>query len=117
MIYDGEDRIVPSAVRELGNQIHRHYLKRESVRRYRDAVQRRLAGVIDGFRLLTDRASLHILGRPFPHFGPPVLALKVPEGLVPSWVSSCRGVMVLSQDFSFERVYRGDDNSGSVCRE
>ena len=117
MIHEGEDRIVPGAVRELGNEVHRYYLERKGVWGNWDTVQRRLAGVVNGFRLLAGRTPFYVLGRPFPHSGPPVMALKVPEGLIPSWVSGCWGVMVLSQDFSFERVHRGNNDCRPVCRE
>ena len=38
VVYDGEDRIVPSTVRELGNQIHCYYLEWECIWGHWDAV-------------------------------------------------------------------------------
>ena len=68
----------------------------------------------EDFVLLASGASLHVVGNPFLHSGPPILFLRFPNSFVTAWMSCCGVVMHEGHNASFDLNNGGYDDLSFV---
>ena len=95
MVYDREDGVMSVRFWQLGDQVHGDTLEWEVFFANRDAIKWCFGLVGADLGLLTRCASLYIVFDPCIHPWPPVLVADYHYGVITSWVSCSREVMIL----------------------
>ena len=97
MVYYRQDCVVPFASWKLGNEVHCYNLEWYRFYWYWNTVRWWRLSMGEDFVLLTGCTSFDILGDPSVHCGPPEGSRNCEDGVVASWVSSCGGIVEVSQ--------------------